>query len=77
MAVPRIEFHRHADACALTATLPLAGLPELAAAPALHAGLSAVIESADGALSYWALAHGGDRPDFHDPASFTMRIARP
>ncbi|WP_068874544.1 MULTISPECIES: DOMON-like domain-containing protein [unclassified Phenylobacterium] len=28
-------------------------------------GLTAVIEAADGGLSYWALAHPPGRPDFH------------
>ena len=37
-------------------------------------GLSAVIEEADGTKSYWALAHGGPEPDFHDPACFTARL---
>ena len=37
-------------------------------------GLSAVIEEADGTKSYWALAHAGDKPDFHDPACFTARL---
>jgi len=37
-------------------------------------GLSAVIEEADGTKSYWALAHGGNEPDFHDPACFTARL---
>ena len=37
-------------------------------------GLSAVIEEVDGTKSYWALAHGGDQPDFHDPACFTARL---
>jgi len=37
-------------------------------------GLSAVIEEADGAKSYWALAHSGDTPDFHDPDCFVARL---
>jgi hypothetical protein len=37
-------------------------------------GLCAVVEEADGTKSYWALAHNGDRPDFHDPACFTARL---
>ena len=37
-------------------------------------GLSAVIEEANGVRSYWALAHGGEKPDFHDPACFTGRL---
>ena len=38
-------------------------------------GLSAVIEERDGTKSYWALAHAGERPDFHDPACFAVRLA--
>ncbi len=35
-------------------------------------GLSAVIETADGQLSYWALHHPADRPDFHHPAGHVL-----
>ena len=38
-------------------------------------GLSAVLEERDGTISHWALAHGGDKPDFHDPACFTASLA--
>lgn len=38
-------------------------------------GLSAVLEEQGGTKSHWALAHGGDKPDFHDPACFTARLA--
>jgi hypothetical protein len=37
-------------------------------------GLSAVLEEKDGTKSYWALAHGGDKPDFHDPGCFIGRL---
>jgi hypothetical protein len=37
-------------------------------------GLSAVIEATDGTISYWALAHPSDKPDFHHPDSFTLEI---
>jgi hypothetical protein len=37
-------------------------------------GLSAVLEEKDGAKSYWALAHPGDKPDFHDPGCFVARL---
>lgn len=36
--------------------------------------LSAVIEHADLALSYWALAHPKGTPDFHHPAGFVLEI---
>lgn len=35
-------------------------------------GLSAVIEGTDGNISYWALAHPSDKPDFHHPDSFAL-----
>jgi len=38
------------------------------------AGVSAVIEEADGTKSYWALAHPGDEPDFHDEAGFVLEL---
>ena len=37
-------------------------------------GLTAVIEEQDGTKSYWALAHGGAAPDFHDPTCFRARL---
>jgi hypothetical protein len=38
-------------------------------------GLSAVLEEKDGTKSYWALAHTGVAPDFHDPDCFVARLA--
>ncbi len=46
-------------------------LPEDAAGPL---ALSAVIEDADGRISYWALAHPSDKPDFHHPDSFVLEL---
>ena len=40
-------------------------------------GLSAVMEEVSGAKSYWALAHPGERPDFHDPRAFTLDLPPP
>jgi hypothetical protein len=40
-------------------------------------GLSTVVEAADGAISYWALAHAPGKPDFHHPESFVLELARP
>lgn len=55
------------------AAIPTAGLSGTPAAM----GLSCVIEETGGRKSYWALHHGGDAPDFHDPACFTARLAAP
>lgn len=37
-------------------------------------GLSAVIETLDGGISYWALAHPAEKPDFHHPDSFILTL---
>ncbi len=37
-------------------------------------GLSAVLEAVDGTISYWALAHPSDKPDFHHPDSFVLDL---
>lgn len=37
-------------------------------------GLSAVIEQADGAKSWWALAHPAGKPDFHHRDCFALQL---
>lgn len=39
-----------------------------------RAALAAVIEETGGRPSYWALAHNGLKPDFHDPFSFRLPL---
>lgn len=41
---------------------------------AIRLGITAVIEERDGTKSYWALHHGGDAPDFHDPDCFVVQL---
>jgi hypothetical protein len=43
----------------------------------LRLGLAAVIETTDGALSYWALAHPAARPDFHRREGWTLQLNTP
>jgi hypothetical protein len=43
----------------------------------LQLGLSAVLEADDGALTYWALRHAGECPDFHHPASRVVTLPLP
>jgi hypothetical protein len=59
------------DVALVEVALRLADLPRLPFA----FGITAVLEERDAAKSYWALAHGGDAPDFHDPACFAARLA--
>jgi hypothetical protein len=60
----------------LRAAIDVGPLPELASA-ALDASVAAVVQMSDGTLSYWAAAHGTDRPDFHRRDSFVIRLAAP
>lgn len=58
----------------LTARVPLSNLP---AGQVLEFGLCAVIEESDGRLSYWALEHPGQRPDFHHRDGRALRLPLP
>lgn len=40
----------------------------------LRAGISAVLLARDNSMSYWALAHPGEKPDFHDRRGFLLRL---
>jgi len=59
-----------AFALAVELVLPVA----LAQAPLLEVGITAVIAGRDGELSYWALRHPGEQADFHQRASFALRL---
>lgn len=62
--------------CLLVQTaLPLADLPHSPRGWLL--GLTAVVESADGSLAYWALHHPRPQPDFHHPAGRLLRLSLP
>ena len=43
----------------------------------LRLGLSAVVEDADGVLSYWALRHPPGKPDFHHTDAFALDLVLP
>jgi hypothetical protein len=73
-AAPAISVRHAGDILELSATLPPALLP---AGDILELSLTAVAEDCAGTLSYWAAAHAGERPDFHQRASFTLRLRRP
>ena len=58
----------------LYALVDLARLsPAYVRAP-LTAGLAVIIEEASGGLSYWALKHPSDRPDFHHAGAFALEL---
>lgn len=69
---PRLQWQQGDDTLTLDAWLPQGALPS--ADPPHALGLSAVIETGDGRLSYWALAHPAPQPDFHHRAGWTARL---
>lgn len=74
-AAPRIVLRRSVGCLELDVLLTPSLLPPGRADYRL--GLTAVIESADGAKTYWALAHPGPRPDFHLRDAFLLDLAAP
>lgn len=62
---PLIDLQTGSDTLSLQACLPLTALPLTSPPQPWDMGLSAVIETRDGQLSYWALRHPAERPDFH------------
>ena len=68
---PAIGLRRDKHVLELTARLPADQLPS----GALRAGLTAVVEHADGSLRYWALRHPPGKPDFHHRDGFALTLA--
>jgi hypothetical protein len=71
---PQVAVRCEAGALELTATVRLARLGTTPAGGPILLGLSAVMEERSGALSYWALAHPSEHPDFHDRRAFTLEL---
>lgn len=70
---PECTLRQGSSFAIFDAAIPRAGVPDKECA----ANFCAVVEEQGGVLSYWALAHAGDMPDFHDPACFTATLAAP
>jgi len=71
---PGIEVHRTGDRLELDAEIRRDFLPP---GRSLRLGLSAVLEDADGVLSYWALQHAPGKPDFHHTDAFALQLVQP
>jgi hypothetical protein len=74
---PQISVRSYASRLELDAVVRLDSLSAIHARAALRIGLSAVIEADDGTLSYWALHHPADKPDFHDANGFALLLEPP
>lgn len=71
---PRIGVLRGRGMMDVSIDVDLAQLEDLASAMELSLGLAAVIEHGSGERSYWALRHDSAQPDFHDPATFALKL---
>jgi len=70
---PAIKVHRTMDRLELAAEICQGLLPH---GRVLRLGLSAIVEDADGILSYWALRHPPGKPDFHHPEAFALQLEK-
>ena len=68
---PGIVVQRNADRLELYAEIRADLLPP---GGSLRLALSAVVEDADGTLSYWALRHLPGKPDFHHTDAFALQL---
>ena len=77
IATPEIDVRSTGGTFDLQAPLELGGLVNLPNDAVWRLGLSAVIEEANGRISYWALAHPPGKPDFHHADSFALELHEP
>lgn len=73
---PRIAVSSSDSWLELDTVVRLDGLSAAYPRACLRVGLCAVIEVSDG-ISYWALRHPRDKPDFHDAGGFSLTVAKP
>lgn len=71
VAEPLTRISRTPDSFSLTVELGIGSLH--AEHASLRVGISGVLKHRDARLSYWALAHPAEKPDFHAPQSFLLR----
>ena len=74
---PSVAVSVSADRLAIEAVIGPEILLSLPGDSSMRLALSAVIEETDGRLSYWALTHPAERPDFHHPDGFVLQLVRP
>jgi hypothetical protein len=76
MMRPHIAVRSTGSRLELDALVRLDSLSATHPHASLRIGLSAVIEASDG-LSYWALRHPADKPDFHHADGFALLLESP
>jgi hypothetical protein len=71
---PRLRVLRMPRELRVDAIVDAAAVAGFLGPPPWVVGLSAVVEEQDGRRSYFALAHAGERPDFHARAAWTAEV---
>ena len=71
---PHIAMRSTDSRLELDAIVRLDALSAIHPRAVLRIGLSAVIEANDETLSYWALRHPADKPDFHNADGFALIV---
>lgn len=74
-ADPVIDCRHGRNFVELSATLDLQWLAARLPLAALRLGLTAVVEDRSGVLSYFALEHAAEKPDFHHAGGFVAVLA--
>lgn len=76
---PRVIVRRRDDELEADVDIHLGAIPGLTASEIkgrrLRLAVSAVMQSEQGVISYWALAHPPGKPDFHHRDGFALRLA--
>ncbi|HEV7608272.1 MAG TPA: DOMON-like domain-containing protein [Steroidobacteraceae bacterium] len=71
---PGISSNIGSETVELAVSLDLSWLMRSSAGVGLRLGLAAVIEDKARVLSYWALKHPAEKPDFHHADSFVVEL---
>lgn len=66
----RLEMNRESDALALNVTVDLSSIVQ--GEQSIETGITAVVQTKDGDVTYWALTHPGPRADFHNREGFIL-----
>ena len=74
VGAPAITLAQTEAGFEVAVAVDLSATEDLAGDTPWAVGLSAVIEAADGRMSYWALAHPPKRPDFHHADCFALEL---
>lgn len=68
-----LKMQAEKDAFVLATTVDL--IPIFSEAEDLEASITAIVQTASGTETYWALTHSGPQPDFHLRQSFILELA--